>query len=234
MKGCANGIFFKYIGERKFFTEWDSRGIIKSSEDETGGIMQTKQQLRKLILQLRNELAAEEHEKKSQKITNNLISHIRFQEADQFLLFSSFRSEVDTTEIIQQSLKTGKPVYLPKVMGKEMNFYRIASMEDLKEGYQGIREPEEKLSTQFVSQQEKKVFVLMPGAVFDKEGGRIGYGGGYYDKFLKNLEAAILPENLCKMAVAFECQMVETGIIDKEEHDIRPDYIVTEKRIWTI
>jgi 5-formyltetrahydrofolate cyclo-ligase len=144
-------------------------------------------------------------------------------------MFSSFRSEVDTTELLRQALCTQKPVYLPKVLGKEMKFYQIESLEELEIGYQGILEPKEDKHKEFIPSENQKIFVLMPGAVFDREGGRIGYGSGFYDKFLASLEKEVLPENLCKLAVAYECQLVENGMIHREIHDISPDYIVTEK-----
>lgn len=196
--------------------------------------MQTKEQLRKSILMLRDGLSSEEHKEKSRFITEHVIAHKAFQSADAYLLFCSFRSEVDTKEIIQYALKKGKPVYLPKVQGKEMEFYRIFSVENLKDGYQGISEPEGDLSTRFVPQSDENIFVLMPGAVLDRKGNRIGYGGGFYDRYLSRLEMEVSAKNLCKMAVGFECQMVDYDIIKKEDHDIRPDYIVTDIGIYTI
>jgi 5-formyltetrahydrofolate cyclo-ligase len=107
-------------------------------------------------------------------------------------------------------------------------------LEELELGYQGILEPKENTQREFVPLQDKKIFVLVPGAVFDREGGRIGYGGGFYDKFLNRLEGEILQENLCKMAVAYECQIIEKGKIPKEFHDVSPDYIITEENKFFI
>ena len=186
------------------------------------------------MLQLRNSLTDVEKREKSQRIIEQVTSFREFQEAKQYLLFASFRSEVDTTELIRQVLSLCKPVYLPKVLGKEMKFYQIESLEELEKGYQGIPEPKEDLAREFVPLQNQKIFVLIPGAVFDEEGGRIGYGGGFYDKFLTRLGGEVMPENLCKLAVAYQCQMVENGIIQKEIHDISPDYIITEENIKSI
>jgi 5-formyltetrahydrofolate cyclo-ligase len=115
-----------------------------------------------------------------------------------------------------------------------MRFCQVASLEELEPGYQGILEPKENTQREFVPLQDKKIFVLVPGAVFDREGGRIGYGGGFYDKFLNRLEGEILQENLCKMAVAYECQIIENGKIPKEVHDVSPDYIITEENKFFI
>lgn len=71
----------------------------------------------------------------------------------------------------------------------------------------------------------------MPGAVFDEAGNRIGYGGGYYDKYLHWLENMLPFENICKVAVAFECQLVDLGMIENEPHDVQVNYIVTESKV---
>lgn len=196
--------------------------------------MSTKKEIRKSVLEKRDKLTLDERLQKSQNITEIVLSSEEFQSSDELLLFASYKSEVDTTEIIKQALGMDKRVYLPKVQGKEMIFYQINSMEELKEGYCGIREPEAELSRQFTPKQDRKVFVLMPGVAFDKMGGRIGYGGGFYDKFLSKIEVEIPRENLCKMAVAFECQLVENGKIIKEEYDIKPNCIMTEEKIYSV
>lgn len=192
-----------------------------------------KKQLRKSILQLRDALTYKERREKSREITKRVTVQKEFQSADKFLLFASYKSEVDTAELLQYALATGKAVYMPKVLGDEMEFYQISSEEDLKEGYCGIREPEAELSKRFVPKQNERILIIVPGAVFDINGNRIGYGGGYYDRFLKYMDKCAehmsQSVNIYKMAVAFECQMVETGVIPTEMHDVRVDSIVTEK-----
>ncbi len=218
---------------KSFFGSWGNENNLEKTVSNVDIFgyntnMSTKQELRKSILEKRDLLAKKEHRQKSHLIIEKVLKTKEFQDADEVLLFASYKSEVQTIELIQNALKLGKSVYLPKVIDDEMEFYRISSMEDLKEGYKGIREPEAIPATKYVPRQNKKVFVLMPGAVFDIAGGRIGYGGGFYDRFLAKLEGKITKKNLCKVAVAFECQIVETGRIIREEHDIVPDYIVTE------
>ena len=193
--------------------------------------MISKKELREKILKRRNELSLEERNSKSNQITERLAAHEKFQKADKILLFASYKSEVDTTEIFEEAQRISKDVYYPRVQGSEMEFYRVQRGEELVEGYRGIREPEVDLEKQFQINPNEKVLVLVPGAVFDEEGNRIGYGGGYYDKYLQYLKRFMPEENVCKMALAFECQVVERGEISKEEHDIQLDIIVTEKRI---
>ncbi len=194
--------------------------------------METKKEIRKQILQKRDALSLQERQQKSQIIAQRVISTEAFQKSDKLLLFSSYKSEVDVSLIMQYAFEMQKQVYLPKIIGSEMEFYRISSVSELLDGYCGIKEPKVNVSQRFVPKKEETVFILLPGAAFDKEGGRIGYGKGFYDRFLQNLEKTVPKSNLCKMAVAFMCQIVDNGRIMKEEHDILPDYIVTEESIF--
>lgn len=193
--------------------------------------MESKKEIRKQILQKRDALSLQERQQKSQIIAQSVISTVAFQKSNKLLLFASYKSEVDVSLIMQYAFEMQKQVYLPKVIGLEMEFYKVSSVSELRDGYCGIKEPEANISQKFVPKQEEIVFVLLPGAVFDKEGGRIGYGKGFYDRFLQNLEKVVPKSNLCKIAVAFTCQIVDNGRIMKEEHDILPDYIVTEESI---
>lgn len=197
--------------------------------------MKSKKELRKEILRLRDALSLEERREKSHIIAEKVIAQKAFKEADKILLFASYKSEVDTAKIFETVQKLSKDVYYPKVMGEEMEFYKVEREADLIEGYCGIREPEATPNKKFIPQPNDKICVIMPGAVFDKEGNRIGYGGGYYDKYLQWLESFYVEDiektdkHIYKIAVAFECQLVEVGQIASDQHDIKVDFIVTEK-----
>lgn len=194
-----------------------------------------KTTLRKEILQKRNLLKPEERQEKSKKIVTYIIDSEEFRTADKILLFASYKSEVDTTDILRHALATSKQVYLPKVQKDRMEFYQVFTEDELQIGYHGIREPEERAKYKFppLQQLQKgRILMLIPGAVFDTDGNRIGYGGGFYDKYLAKLEAQILEApnvQLQKWAMAFECQVVEIGIIQAEWHDIKVDCVITEK-----
>lgn len=194
--------------------------------------MKTKKELRKEILSLRDAIPEAERKDKSHMIAKKIIAQKEFLEADKVLLFASYSSEVETSEIFQTAQTMGKAIYYPKVMGKEMEFYLVEKLEDLQIGYRGIQEPQVVLEKRFLPQPQDKICVVMPGAVFDAEGNRIGYGGGYYDKFLQKLETEHAKENLCKIAIAFACQMVGKDHMVQDELDIKVDYIVTENQIF--
>ena len=207
-----------------------------------------KNELRKQILQMRDQLPSEARQVWSKMIVDKVISCEQYKGADKVLLFASYRSEVVTDAIMTDALLHGKKVYFPKIEFnektnyEEMEFYRVFSEEDLAEGYKGIREPRANVAYRFdmssdelevqnanAAREEEHVLMILPGAVFDLDGNRIGYGGGFYDRYLQRYEVKI-----CKMAVAFECQLVETGKIPKDDHDKKVDYIITEDMIHKV
>lgn len=155
------------------------------------------------------------------------MGHPAFLEADCILCYAGYKSEVDTFALMECALEKGKRVYCPKVHGKEMEFYRILSTGDLEAGYKGIREPQGAEDRLFTSGlvTGMKCLMLMPGSVFDRDRHRIGYGGGYYDRYLSN------HDGLATMALCFEMQVLEnvpSGIYDR-----KPDIVLTESHIYT-
>lgn len=190
-----------------------------------------KKELRKEILARRNALSLQEREEKSAKIANKVIALEKFQKSNIVLLYAPIRSEVETNAIYLEARRLGKSVYYPRVLGNDMEFYFVDETTTLEQGSFGIREPKPEATRQFMPNVQDNIFVLMPGAVFDEAGNRIGYGGGYYDKYLEWLASVMPAEQICKVAVGFACQMVEKGRIVKETHDVRVDYIVTESQV---
>ena len=190
--------------------------------------MYTKKSLRTEILSMRNSLSQEERVEKSNVIANNLIQTPEFLNADILLLYASNKSEVDTKKIHLAAQEKGKIIYYPKVEGKEMEFYPVQNIEDLEEGFCGIKEPNPEIAKRYVAESGDKICVIMPGAVFDNEGNRIGYGGGYYDKYLHRLMKSVPANHICKIAIGFACQVVETGEIPIEEYDVKYDLLITE------
>lgn len=180
--------------------------------------METKVDIRKRVLKKRMELSQKEWEEKSKTITEKLISHPDFLEAEEIYCYVDFRKEVSTKQIIETAWNFHKKVAVPKTV-EDMKFYYISSWEDVSPGNWGILEP----ITQ-VRAEGKNVCVIMPGAVFDFEKNRIGYGKGYYDTYL-HLHPAYKT-----VALAFELQMLDN--IPAEEHDICPQMIITEEHTY--
>lgn len=180
-----------------------------------------KSVIRKEVLEKRKALSEEERRRAGILLADRIIGHQWFYRSKILLLFVSCGSEIDTTEILKEGLRTGKEVYVPKVEEQGMVFRRIYSLEDLSEGFRGIPEPPQD-APEFVYTEEdaEQVFMMMPGVAFDPRKNRIGYGKGYYDRYLASREAL----GLRTVAVGFRCQLVEE--IPAEEHDLRPYQII--------
>jgi 5-formyltetrahydrofolate cyclo-ligase len=187
----------------------------------------TRQTLRKQVLGKRDQLANDERHVKSMAITEKVWNLPEMGGWQTLFVYVNFRSEVETLELIRWCLAQGKRVAVPLVDNTRaaMIPLQITDPEqDLKPGYYGIPEPDPRKTTLVAGQEIDAV--ILPGSVFDTEGGRLGYGGGYYDRFLVN----DAPQ-ACRIGLAFELQVVEA--VPLEPHDQRLDYLVTEKRIIT-
>ena len=187
----------------------------------------TKDEARKYVLGLRDSLLDEDINTKSRAIFEKVTALLPYKEAENILIYVSMRSEVKTDEIILDALSSGKRVFCPKVTDKKrgiMTFVCISSLEDLKEGYFGIREPELVSGYEEPFFDHKKSFMIMPLIAFDKGRNRIGYSGGFYDRYLEK------NRKLKTCAIAFECQLVGDGI-DADDHDIAPSMVITEESI---
>ena len=181
--------------------------------------MESKKDIRKCVLEKRSQMTQEEWDEKSHKIFDKVVSHPFFFSAKTVCCYVDFRREVGTTNIIEEAWSRGKKVAVPKIEDGQMNFYYIESWQDVSEGYYGILEPN---TTECL--QDKTPLVIMPGAVFDRNRNRIGYGKGFYDRFLQVYSKSRT------IALAFELQLV--GAVPHEEHDIRPMVLITEEEIY--
>lgn len=189
--------------------------------------METKISIRNQILSLRNALPINECEEKSNIIMQNVLSLLSVQKAEYVLCYASYKSEVQTDILIKKLLKEGKKVYLPRVYGEKMDFYRIRSLIDLTEGYKGIPEPEAACTERFTrtmwEKDKARVVMLLPGVAFSESGARIGYGKGYYDRYLSHIPC------MERISLCYELQMVEA--IPADTYDIPMTIIVTEEKI---
>ena len=181
--------------------------------------MELKKDIRRKILTIRDNLSKDERHIKSKTIINQLINLQAFQTADCIYCYVNYRSEVETKEFIELCFQQKKKVAVPKICDNEMKFYYINCLSDLEDGYRGIPEPKTKALAS-----DYKALVIMPGAAFDKQRNRIGYGKGFYDTYLEKHSSH------STVALAFSCQIVST--IAADMHDIKPDIIITEEHIY--
>ncbi len=181
--------------------------------------METKRQIRNRILAERDRLSEEEWERKSGYIIQKVLESEAFQNADEILLYIDYNKEVKTRYLIEQAWKSGKNVFAPKTKRTEITFHLLRGFEDLQAGYKGILEPAEDREVWKTSLWHH-TFMIMPGVAFDKERHRIGYGRGYYDRFLANVRG------ISTAAICFECQLMES--IPYDDFDYIPDVVYTE------
>lgn len=182
--------------------------------------MKTKQELRKCMSTKRSNLSKEQVRNESKKIFTHLITAKEYKDAERIFCYVSMKEEVDTLELIKRAIQDKKEVAVPKVHGKEMEFYQIQSLEQLKPGYLGILEP---ITNKIVTRLEG--IMIVPGLAFDLEYNRMGYGGGFYDRYFYTHSG----HKFIKMAFAYDFQVILK--IKTEEHDQKMDCIITQKGI---
>lgn len=187
--------------------------------------MAEKADIRRRVLALRRELSSAERERAGLLLTERILGHQWFYRSDTLLGFAGYGSEIDTGGLLREALRLGKKVYLPRVTEgsgcREMIFLRIWSLDELHPGYRGIPEPEANAEVyEYREKTAEQVLLLMPGVAFDGFRNRIGYGGGFYDRYLADKPAL----QLRTIAVGFRCQMVAE--IPPDEHDIRPYQVI--------
>ena len=185
--------------------------------------MEDKVTLRKRILKIRDLQDPEVKRNKDDDIKRNMLSLIKERYIKTVLIFVSFRSEPDTYSVIEDCLANDISVAVPKVEGDDIRFYHISGAGDLKTGYMGIMEPADGCIPWEGHLETGETLVVVPGAVFDTDGYRIGYGGGYYDRFLK-----VYP-GLYKAGICYDFQI--TDLIPRDSWDERVDCIVNNEEI---
>jgi 5-formyltetrahydrofolate cyclo-ligase len=185
--------------------------------------MENKGDIRKRVLGLRDVLTADEIAARSARIVRRLTGLRDLRDASIMLVYNHFGSEVQTDGIIRWGWEKGKRIVVPfcRPLSRELIPCRIDGLEELETGHYGIREPKaENIRPMPYSEIDA---ILVPAVAFDRRGYRVGYGGGYYDRFLPQVPRAI------RIGLAFSCQVVAE--IPAEPHDVPVDRMVTEEEI---
>lgn len=185
-----------------------------------------KKSIREEIINKRNELSSDIKMQYDMIIFSKLINCEFYKNAKKIFTYVSFGSEIDTIKFIKYALNDNKEIYVPKTdkAKKEMVAIRINSLDNMSVDNWGILEPK--------SVDKNKIgkdfdLILMPGLAFDRKGNRIGYGGGYYDKYLSQFK-----EIINKLVLAYDFQIVNN--IENESHDIKVNCIITNNEIIRI
>ena len=184
-----------------------------------------KDLLRRKFLARRDALSLKERARLSREIISHLTTWPPLIQARRLLLYASFRSEVETYPLITWALERGKEVYLPRTYLKprKLRLFRLYSLEELRPGAFGIPEPP--AENPELSPEELEL-VVVPGVAFDRRGGRLGYGGGFYDRLFARAEGAK------RVGLCFSCQLVER--LPLEAHDVLMHALVTEEGLLEI
>ncbi|ADG81606.1 5-formyltetrahydrofolate cyclo-ligase [Thermincola potens] len=184
-----------------------------------------KRELRKKIIADRMAMSNEEVTRKSQKIAKRLEDLPEYREAGLIMFYIDFRNEVQTGDLIKRALARGKRVVVPITVRETSTLIPSEIKDfpgDLTNGTWGILEPQ-KECIRPVDPSEIDV-VIVPGVSFDTRGNRMGYGGGFYDRFLPRTKP-----DAKHIALAFELQMRDN--VYPEEHDQPVHYVITEERV---
>ena len=144
-------------------------------------------------------------------------------EASVILAFASLPSEIDTTRVLRSALLRHVLLGLPRVSGQELSFHLVEDLSDLQQGHLGVREPSVRAPRWRPEPLAGPLLILVPGVAFTAAGGRLGRGGGHYDRFLASLPPA-LP--LTVVGLCFACQLLPD--LPLEPHDRMVDAVVTE------
>jgi 5-formyltetrahydrofolate cyclo-ligase len=187
----------------------------------------TKKEWRKKISSLTSNLPEDEWREKSNEIHKLLFSHALWHRSKHIALYHSVEREVDTLAIMKRGWELGKRIYLPKCdpIEKQLIFYHIESTEQLEVVYYGIPEPVPALCQKLEA--EELELVIVPGLAFDQRGYRIGYGGGYYDRFLNNISSQVKT-----ISLAFSFQVFKKQELPNDSFDIPVDGIITEQETF--
>ena len=173
-----------------------------------------KKELRKQIRELKRAMTEEQIVSSSQRLGELFLASEFYKNAKTIYGYLPYNQEVRTVPMLEQAIKDGKRVAVPKCYGDEMRFIYMDDLTQVENGYANIPEP---IADGPVAD-DKTALVLMPGMAFTKNGDRMGYGGGFYDKFL-----AAEPDHPT-LALCYAFQMVES--LPTEEYDIPVDCVL--------
>lgn len=179
-----------------------------------------KNEIRNKYKKIRNQLSAVIVAKKSDEIIKTVLESQEYAKAQKLFMFVNTGNEVVTTPLISQAINSGKKVAVPKMSDKKgvMEFIEITTIEELSPNKYSILEPE--YNAKRVLEADEKTIIIVPALAVDKKGYRVGYGGGYYDRYMAKYKT------LANIAVAFDVQLIEEA--PHEEFDVAVDIIITE------
>lgn len=190
--------------------------------------MEDKKSIRKDLITKRDAVSNELWNQDSMAIQRTLLQSDIYKKCDCLLSYADYHGEVGTLMLVEDALMSGKRVFLPKVLDNfteaRMEFYEIFSTNELISGYKGIPEPtgNRERTFDYAKWEDKNILMTVPGVAFSKDNYyRLGYGLGYYDRYLEDKPAIV------KCGLCFSMQVKDE--VPVNETDIRMDFLVTEE-----
>lgn len=188
---------------------------------ETSTTAPTKEQIRRRALAARDAIPYSDVLSAAVSVREHVRAWQPFRDASCVCGYVAVRSEMSTAGIILRAMESGKTVIIPKVFGDALRFFRIRSLtDDLERGSFGLLEPREGCEEVDVS---RAGVCLIPGVAFDERGNRLGYGKGFYDRFLRTL-----PPSVPTLGLAYDCQVFKR--LPAESSDVPVRFVVTPSR----
>lgn len=191
--------------------------------------MQTKNELRTKYKRIRKDIDDSSREEAEKRVLELLVSWEEYQKAEIIYGFYPLGDEINVLPILLQAMKDGKRVVFPKVNGDEMHFYPVTDLGQFEEGCFHVMEPKvfqnapiEQESFDLEITQQSHGLMLVPGLVYDEEHFRLGYGKGYYDRYLSTYPG------IKTVGVCFDVQISEEKL-PSDTHDKKLDYVLTEE-----
>ncbi len=193
--------------------------------------MMGKVQWRKRCKETRAAVPAEERLRMDSRIADRVLSLPEYAQANTLFAYKAFGSEVETRGIIEHAWKDGKAVLLPRCVPgvREMAWYRIDSLDGLVTSSFGVDEPAHDPEHEIDPHMISHGLALVPGLMFDPQGCRLGYGGGYYDVFLSRVD----PVRITAVGLCRNCQLCSRVEV-VEPHDRRVQMVVTESALYRV
>lgn len=189
------------------------------------GVFEDKKTLRTEIIIKRNNMDIVEKEDMDEKILDRFYESEYYKKSEKIFIYISYNSEIDTKKIIEKALKDGKKIYVPRTEFKTrlMDAVEITALDNLIESSYGALEPS--IKEPHIDPNELDL-IIVPGLAFDRQGGRMGYGAGFYDRYFKKISENNI-KKIVKLALAYDFQILDK--VPMSEQDVPVSYIITEK-----
>lgn len=184
------------------------------------------------MMRIRSGMTEAQRDQWSRAACRHAADFVKACGAESIMIYVSFRGELDLSLLVEWCWDNGIDVIAPRCLAadRSMKLHRLRSWDQLAPGAYGIMEPDPALTPEIEPELVPKV-VFVPGLAFDRDGGRLGYGGGYYDRFAeKRGKAGASSTSVIWIGAAYEAQLVEE--VPLESHDMKMNGILTERQLY--